>query len=163
MFGITSPQRAFSGFSSPSWFLFLGVFAMTTAIAHTGLMYRLVLALVRRFPASFVGQTLALAGLFLTTIIPSFAGNVLGEKEVRSEIDWNFLISLGALICFGGILRQPMVLPFSEQHLPEHNPEHRGNLFSHNQARPLSWYHVVAVIAAILAAIPFWSWFGLIR
>jgi di/tricarboxylate transporter len=33
-----------------------------------------------------------------------FASDVLGEKQVRSEIDWNFLISFGALIGFGGIL-----------------------------------------------------------
>jgi branched-chain amino acid transport system substrate-binding protein len=76
LFGIAAPEKAFSGFSSPSWFLVLGVFAISAAIARTGLMYRLVLLIVRRFPPGYRSQTFALAvsGLILTPVIPSSNG-----------------------------------------------------------------------------------------
>jgi len=76
LFGIAAPEKAFSGFSSPSWFLVLGVFAITAAISRTGLMYRLVLLFVKRFPPHFGIQTfaLALSGLILTPVIPSSNG-----------------------------------------------------------------------------------------
>jgi len=76
LFGIAAPEKAFSGFSSPSWFLVLGVFAITAAISRTGLMYRLVLLFVKRFPPHFRSQTFALAaaGLLLTPVIPSSNG-----------------------------------------------------------------------------------------
>lgn len=76
LFGIAAPERAFSGFSSPSWFLVLGVFAITAAISRTGLMYRLVLLFVKRFPPHYGSQTFALAvsGLLLTPVIPSSNG-----------------------------------------------------------------------------------------
>ncbi|HEY5974728.1 MAG TPA: SLC13 family permease, partial [Geobacteraceae bacterium] len=72
----SQPDKAFSGFSSPSWFLVLGVFAITAAIAKTGLMYRLVLLFVKRFPPHYGSQTfaLALSGLVLTPVIPSSNG-----------------------------------------------------------------------------------------
>lgn len=76
LFGIALPEKAFSGFSSPSWFLVLGVFAITAAISRTGLMYRLVLLFVKRFPPHYGMQTFALAvsGLLLTPVIPSSNG-----------------------------------------------------------------------------------------
>jgi branched-chain amino acid transport system substrate-binding protein len=76
LFGVAAPEKAFSGFSSPSWFLVLGVFAITAAISRTGLMYRLVLIIVRRFPPHYGMQTfaLALSGLLLTPVIPSSNG-----------------------------------------------------------------------------------------
>ena len=76
LLGVAAPEKAFSGFSSPSWFLVLGVFAITAAISRTGLMYRLVLLIVRRFPPHYGMQTFALAfsGLLLTPVIPSSNG-----------------------------------------------------------------------------------------
>jgi branched-chain amino acid transport system substrate-binding protein len=76
LFGVAAPEKAFSGFSSPAWFLVLGVFAITAAISRTGLMYRLVLLIVRRFPPHYGMQTfaLALSGLLLTPVIPSSNG-----------------------------------------------------------------------------------------
>lgn len=74
-----TPAQAFSGFSHPSWFLVLGVFAVSAAISKTGLMYRLVLLVVSRFPASYRWQSFALAfsGMFLTPIIPSSNGRAV--------------------------------------------------------------------------------------
>ena len=79
LFGAASPKDAFAGFSHPSWFLVLGVFAISAAISRTGLMYRLVLLMISRFPASYGWQTFALAtsGLLLTPVIPSSNGRAV--------------------------------------------------------------------------------------
>jgi anion transporter len=76
LLGATTPEKALSGFSSPAWFLVLGVFAISAAISKTGLLYRLVLLIIRHFPPSYAGETMALAfsGLILTPVIPSSVG-----------------------------------------------------------------------------------------
>ncbi|KAF0221777.1 MAG: ABC-type branched-chain amino acid transport system periplasmic [Geobacteraceae bacterium] len=76
LFGISTTERAFSGFSRPYWFLALGVFALSAAIFRTGLLYRLALLIMLRFPGNYFGQTfaLALAGFILTPLIPSAYG-----------------------------------------------------------------------------------------
>ena len=73
LFGATTPEKALSGFSSPAWFLVLGVFAISAAISKTGLLYRLALLVIKYFPPSYTGKTMALAfsGLILTPVIPS--------------------------------------------------------------------------------------------
>jgi branched-chain amino acid transport system substrate-binding protein len=83
-----SPVTAFSGFSHPSWFLVLGVFAISAAISRTGLMYRLVLLVVGYFPASYRWQTFALAfsGLLLTPVIPSSNGRAVLAGPLISNI-----------------------------------------------------------------------------
>ena len=79
LLGIAAPEKALSGFSSSSWFLVLGVFAISAAISKTGLLYRIVLMVMKRFPPSYTGQTLglSLSGLLLTPVIPSPNGRVL--------------------------------------------------------------------------------------
>jgi CRP-like cAMP-binding protein len=79
LFGADNPAKAFAGFSTSSWFLVIGVFAISAAISKTGLLYRLVLMLMKRFPPSYIGQTfgLALSGLLLTPIVPSNNGRVI--------------------------------------------------------------------------------------
>ncbi len=74
-----SPGAAFAGFSHPSWFLVLGVFAISAAISRTGLMYRIVLLVVGYFPNSYRWQSFALAitGLLLTPVIPSSNGRAV--------------------------------------------------------------------------------------
>lgn len=76
LFGTTTAEKAFSGFSNPAWFLVLGVFAVSAAISKTGLLYRFVLLVVRHFPPNYKGKTIALAfsGLVLTPVIPSSLG-----------------------------------------------------------------------------------------
>jgi branched-chain amino acid transport system substrate-binding protein len=78
LLGAAAPRDAFSGFSNPSWFLVLGVFALSAAIARTGLLYRFVLVVLRRFPESHQSKSFALsfAGLLLTPFIPSSIGRV---------------------------------------------------------------------------------------
>jgi branched-chain amino acid transport system substrate-binding protein len=76
LLGATTHEKALSGFSSPAWFLVLGVFAISATISKTGLLYRLVLLIIRHFPPSYAGETVALAfsGLILTPVIPSSVG-----------------------------------------------------------------------------------------
>lgn len=73
LLGVTTTETAFSGFSNPSWYLLLGVFAISASISKTGLLFRLALLLLRKFPPNYIGQTLAFAltGLILTPVIPS--------------------------------------------------------------------------------------------
>jgi len=73
-----TPEKALSGFSSASWFLVLGVFAISAAIAKTGLLYRVVLMIIKRFPPNYMGQTfgLGLSGVLLTPIVPSPVGRM---------------------------------------------------------------------------------------
>ena len=83
-----SPGAAFSGFSHPSWFLVLGVFAISAAISRTGLMYRLVLLVVGYFPPSYRWQTFAMAfsGLVLTPVIPSSNGRAVLAGPLISNL-----------------------------------------------------------------------------
>lgn len=78
LLGATKPAAAFSGFSSSTWFLVLAVFGISASIAKTGLLYRLTLVMIKRFPRSYFGQVFAVAfsGLLLTPIIPSPNGRL---------------------------------------------------------------------------------------
>ncbi len=79
LFGVATPERALSGFSSPAWFLVLGVFAISAAISRTELLYRFVLLVLKRLPPHYIGQTLglALSGFLLTPVIPSLVGRII--------------------------------------------------------------------------------------
>ena len=74
----TTPARAFSGFSSATWFLVLAVFGISASVAKTGLLYRLTLLMMKRFPRNYYGQAfaVALSGLILTPVIPSPNGRL---------------------------------------------------------------------------------------
>jgi di/tricarboxylate transporter/CRP-like cAMP-binding protein len=78
LMGATTPAAAFSGFSSSTWFLVLAVFGIAASIAKTGLLYRLTLVMMKRFPRNYFGQAFAVAfsGLLLTPIIPSPNGRL---------------------------------------------------------------------------------------
>ncbi len=79
LFGVTTPANAFQGFASPTWFLVLGVFAIAASISKTGLLFRLALHAIKRFPPNYFGQTMAFAvsGLVLTPVIPSSNGRAV--------------------------------------------------------------------------------------
>jgi di/tricarboxylate transporter len=69
---------AFGGFASSTWFLMLGILGLAAALARSGLLYRITLVAVRRFPPTFLGQTSALltAGIVSTVLIPSAQARV---------------------------------------------------------------------------------------
>jgi di/tricarboxylate transporter len=79
LLGITPAKIAFSGFPSSTWFLVLAVFCLSASIAKTGLLYRLTLIMMKRFPKNYIGQTLAVAvsGVLLTPIVPSPNGRLV--------------------------------------------------------------------------------------
>ena len=79
LLGIATPAVAFSGFSSSTWFLVLGVFGISAAVSKTGLPYRLTLLMMKRFPRNYFGQAFAVAfsGLLLTPVIPSPNGRLV--------------------------------------------------------------------------------------
>ena len=75
---VAPTATAFGGFATSTWFLMLGVLGLGAALARSGLLYRITLIAVRRFPPTFVGQTGALftAGIVSTILIPSAQARV---------------------------------------------------------------------------------------
>lgn len=78
LLGVAPTATAFSGFATSTWFLMLGILGLAAALARSGLLYRVTLVAVRRFPPTFVGQTTALltAGIVSTVLIPSAQARV---------------------------------------------------------------------------------------
>jgi di/tricarboxylate transporter len=113
--GAATPTAAFSGFSSSTWFLVLGVLGMSAAISKTGLLYRLTLLMMKRFPRDYLGQTfaVALSGLLMTPVIPSPNGRlvlasplVLTMSEIlgfRKGSDGAVGLSMATLLGYGNM------------------------------------------------------------
>jgi di/tricarboxylate transporter len=70
--GIGPSGPSLSGFASPVWFLLLGVLAVGGGLARSGMLQRLALTLLSRFPATFAGQVVAflVGGLVMTPFLP---------------------------------------------------------------------------------------------
>jgi di/tricarboxylate transporter/CRP-like cAMP-binding protein len=70
---VAPAATAFGGFATSTWFLMLGILGLAAALARSGLLYRITLVAVRRFPPTFAGQVSALvtAGIVSTVLIPS--------------------------------------------------------------------------------------------
>ena len=75
---VAPTATAFGGFATSTWFLMLGILGLAAALARSGLLYRITLVTVRRFPPTFVGQASALltAGIVSTVLIPSAQARV---------------------------------------------------------------------------------------
>ncbi len=73
LLGVAPAATAFAGFATSTWFLMLGILGLAAALARSGLLYRITLVAVRRFPPTFAGQVSALvtAGIVSTVLIPS--------------------------------------------------------------------------------------------
>ena len=71
--GLAPPSVALGGFSSPSLMTMIGVFALASTIASSGLSYRVMLWLLARLPdRPFWQQTsMLLGGMALSPIVPS--------------------------------------------------------------------------------------------
>jgi di/tricarboxylate transporter len=76
--GVAPARVGLAGFASPSWLLVVGVLILGGALASTGLLYRLALAIVERARGTFAGQAaaLALAGVALGPAVPNATGRV---------------------------------------------------------------------------------------
>lgn len=71
--GLVPTRVALSGFANAGWFLVLGVLGVGVAVARTGLLYRLVLAILERVPLrhSTLMLALAAAGLAFSPVMPN--------------------------------------------------------------------------------------------
>lgn len=75
---VAPAATAFGGFATSTWFLMLGILGLAAALARSGLLYRITLVAVHRFPPTFTGQVSALvtAGIVSTVLIPSAQARV---------------------------------------------------------------------------------------
>ncbi len=73
--GIAKPAEAVAGFGSTSWISIFAILAIGTALAESGLVFRLGLLLVRRLPKGLFAQGAAYlaSGLLLTFLVPASA------------------------------------------------------------------------------------------
>jgi DASS family divalent anion:Na+ symporter len=66
-------SKAFGTFSSSTWWLVVGAMVLAAAVAQSGLLKRIALALMSRFPTSYKWQTISLllTGCVVSPLIPS--------------------------------------------------------------------------------------------
>ena len=86
--GLAPASVVFSGFTSTSWLLALGVLALAAAMASSGLLFRAALGSLRVFPATHTGQLLALlaGGVALTPLVPVSVARVAAIARVTREL-----------------------------------------------------------------------------
>lgn len=86
--GIAPLATIFGGFATPSWVLALGALTLAGAMAHSGLLFRSTLFLLRRFPATQAGQVLALlvGGVIVTPFVPLSVARVAAIAPVTLEL-----------------------------------------------------------------------------
>jgi di/tricarboxylate transporter/CRP-like cAMP-binding protein len=77
--GVADPRLALGGFATSGWALVVAVLLVGSAMASSGLLYRLALWSVTRARGGFVGQVLALmvAGVLLGPANPNATGRVV--------------------------------------------------------------------------------------
>ena len=76
--GVARPDVALAGFSSASWVLVVSVLIVGSAIASSGVLYRLALWIVAHARGGFPGQVIALslAGVILGPAVPNATGRI---------------------------------------------------------------------------------------
>lgn len=86
--GLAPLDASFRGFASPSWLVALGALAIAAAMTRSGLLFRAALALLRSFPPTHRGQTLALllGGVVLTPLVPLAVGRVAAVASLGLEL-----------------------------------------------------------------------------
>lgn len=91
--GIARPEVALSGYTKPSWFLFVGALGIGAGVTRSGLLYRAALALVCRVKPSYPRYTaiLAAAGLLATPALPS----MISRQAVVAPVSWAIAESVG--------------------------------------------------------------------
>ncbi|MBI4524703.1 MAG: anion permease [Deltaproteobacteria bacterium] len=76
--GVARTEMALTGFSSANWVLVVSVLAVGSAIASSGVLYRLALWTVAHIRGGFPGQILALslAGVLMGPAVPNATGRI---------------------------------------------------------------------------------------
>src|SRR5258708_29422080 len=73
--GIVAPSVALSGFASNSWLMIVVLFSVSSAIAKSGLMYRLALLMLQRLPGTLIVQSASLLGRSMVLATGVASGN----------------------------------------------------------------------------------------
>jgi DASS family divalent anion:Na+ symporter len=78
VFGIATAQQAMAGFASSSWLFVLSILVLTSALARSGLLFRVGLLMVRGLPAGLAWQAcgLLVAGITLGALVPSSTSRI---------------------------------------------------------------------------------------
>lgn len=78
----------FSFFSNPIWWLLVGAFSIGLGMKETGLLERMALAIVSRFPSSFTAQVIGFfaCGTILGPLIPSMAAKASLLAPLAMEV-----------------------------------------------------------------------------
>ena len=86
--GLAPPSLAFSGFASSAWVIALAALGITSAMAASGLLFRIALMLLRVFPPTHRGQVAALlaGGVVLTPVVPTVFGRIATVAPVAREL-----------------------------------------------------------------------------
>lgn len=71
--GLVKPEVALSGYATPTWLYMLFILAVGAAISKSGILYRLSLHALKRFPSHYRGQLwgIVVGGTVLNPLIPS--------------------------------------------------------------------------------------------
>ena len=77
-FKVVPYTTAFSSFSNTTYWLLIGALGLAAGVSKSGLLNRLALHVMNKFPLTFKGQTLALmvTGTLMTPLIPSANGKI---------------------------------------------------------------------------------------
>ena len=85
--GLVTPETALSGFASTAWLYMLFILAFGAVIMKSGILFRLSLHALKRFPATYRGQLwgVVAGGTLLNPLIPSSSAKVaLGVPIART-------------------------------------------------------------------------------
>jgi anion transporter len=86
--GVTAPRIALGGFATSSWVLVVTALAVGTAIASSGLLYRMALWTVAHSRGGFPGQvvSLGLAGMLIGPAVPNATTRVALVAPAATEL-----------------------------------------------------------------------------
>lgn len=84
LLGVVPTELALAGFSSSSWFFYLGALGMAAAVTKSGLLYRVSLQVLRRLRPNYKTYTFTLAtsGLVVTPCLP----NILSRVAIMAPV-----------------------------------------------------------------------------
>lgn len=88
LIGQIPATSSFSFFSNPIWWLLVGAFSIGLGMKATGLLERMALAIVSRFPSSFTAQVIGFfaCGTILGPLIPSMAAKASLLAPLAMEV-----------------------------------------------------------------------------
>lgn len=88
LIGQIPATSSFSFFSNPIWWLLVGAFSIGLGMKETGLLERMALAIVSRFPSSFTAQVIGFfaCGTILGPLIPSMAAKASLLAPLAMEV-----------------------------------------------------------------------------